>query len=371
MMRAHMLIDGLTLGGAEMVLAELAAAAPAAGIDMTVGFLTSRPGTHAVPRLREHGVEPEEVGVVRLSPGAVLAVRRQLARVRPDVVHTHMQASDILGTVAARSLGVPVVSTLHTMVWDHGGREGVKEALATRLRRHLAARVIAVSEFARERYLAEGRDRPPHVAVVRNGVRGARTPGAGRAVREELGIAEDDLVVSLVATLRPEKAHEVAIEAIGRLRARSLPVRLLVAGDGPHREEVRRAAAAAADPQTVVLAGFRDDVMEVLDATDVLIHPPHYDALPTSLIEAGAAAVPAVATRVGGIPEIVEDGVSGVLVDAPPRAEALAAALEPLLGDRDRRLRMGAAARERFEREFSAESWAGRLRALYDEVAAR
>jgi glycosyltransferase involved in cell wall biosynthesis len=368
-MRAHMLIDGLTAGGAEMLLAELAAVAPAAGIDMTVGYLTSRPGVHAVPRLRAQGVEPEEIGVLRLSPGAVVQVRRHLRRVRPDVVHTHMQASDLLGTVAARSLRVPSLSTLHTMVWDHGGREGVKEAAATRVRRHLAARVVAVSDFARERYLAEGRDRPGHVAVVRNGVRGERRPGSGAAVREELGLGRDDLVVSLVATLRPEKAHDVAIDAVTRLRARSLPVRLLVVGDGPSRDDVARAAVAA-DPGAVVLAGFRDDVMEVLDATDVLIHAPHYDALPTSLIEAGAAGVASVATRVGGIPEIVEDGVTGTLVAPPPEAAAVAAALEPLLADRERRLRMGEAARGRFEREFSAASWARRLRALYEEVLA-
>jgi glycosyltransferase involved in cell wall biosynthesis len=371
MIRAHMLIDDLSIGGAEILLAELAAVAPSAGIDMTVGFLSSRPGTQTVERLREHGVEPEEVGITGLSPAAVVRVRRHLARFKPDLVHTHLLASDVLGVPAARSLRLPVVSTLHTMIWHplSDGKNGVKELLGSRLRRHLAARVVAVSDVARERYLAEGRDRPGHVAVVRNGVGGLRAPGAGERVRAELGLAPDDLVVSLIATLRPEKAHEVSIEAIARLRERGLPARLVVVGDGPTREMVR-AAAEAAGPGAVVRTGFRDDVMAILDATDVLLHAPRYDALPTTVIEAGAAGVPVVATRVGGIPEIVEDGVTGTLVAAPPEPGALVAALEPLLADAELRARMGTAARERFERDFSAGTWAARLRALYEEVLA-
>ncbi|HEX8205612.1 MAG TPA: glycosyltransferase family 4 protein [Solirubrobacteraceae bacterium] len=370
MIRTHMLIDDLSIGGAEVLLAELATVAPAAGIDMTVGYLSSRSGTQTVDRLRELGVEPEEVGVSRLSPGALAGVRRQLARFRPDLVHTHLLASDLLGVPAARSLRLPVVSTLHTMVWQGQGSDAVKEKLGIRLRRHLATRVVAVSDFARERYLAEGHDRPAHVTVVRNGVTGERAGAeAGARVRRELGLAPEDLVLSLIATLRPEKAHDVAIATVVRLRERGLPARLIVVGDGPSRHDVRAAADAAGDG-AVIRTGFRDDVMAVLAATDVLLHAPRYDALPTTVIEAGAAGVPCVATRVGGIPEIVEDGVTGTLVGAPPEAEALAAALQPLLTDAELRARMGSAARERFEREFSAPGWAARLRALYEEVVA-
>jgi glycosyltransferase involved in cell wall biosynthesis len=116
------------------------------------------------------------------------------------------------------------------------------------------------------------------------------------------------------------------------------------------------------------MLGHRDDVMAVLDAADVLLHPSEIDALPTVVMEAMAASVPVVATRVGGVPELVADGDSGVLVAAPATAEGLAAALGPLLGDAGLRRRMGAAGRARYEREFTAESWARRSRALYDDV---
>jgi len=109
-------------------------------------------------------------------------------------------------------------------------------------------------------------------------------------------------------------------------------------------------------------------VMAVMDAVDVLVHPSEADAFPTALIEAMAASRPVVATRVGGIPEIVDDGETGVLVEAPASPERLAAALEPLVADADLRARMGASGRERYEREFTVETWARRTRALYDRV---
>jgi glycosyltransferase involved in cell wall biosynthesis len=108
--------------------------------------------------------------------------------------------------------------------------------------------------------------------------------------------------------------------------------------------------------------------MAVLDAADVLLHPSRHDALPTTIIEAMAASTPVVATCVGGIPELVDDGVSAVLVRAPPRADALAAALGGLLRDPGRRQRLAAAARGRFEEQFTADRWAARMGALYRSV---
>jgi glycosyltransferase involved in cell wall biosynthesis len=119
------------------------------------------------------------------------------------------------------------------------------------------------------------------------------------------------------------------------------------------------------------MPGHRDDVMAVLDAADVLVHPSDIDALPTAVIEAMAAALPVVATSVGGVPELVADGETGVLVPAPASAPALAEAMAPLVSDAELRRRLGAAGRARYERSFTAESWARRTRALYDSVLER
>src|SRR5690606_29321217 len=120
----------------------------------------------------------------------------------------------------------------------------------------------------------------------------------------------------------------------------------------------------------VVPLGFRDDVMALLDAADLVLHTPLTDALPTSLIEAAAAGVPVVGTATGGVPEIVRGGVSGLLAPAAAGPAELALLLERLCRDPGLRARLGAGARERFARRYEAGPWAARLRSVYEEVLA-
>jgi glycosyltransferase involved in cell wall biosynthesis len=370
-LRVHALIDNLSCGGAELLLAEFAGPARAEGIDLSVGYFTDKWGDEAVRRLRQAGVDPELVPVSSLlSLQDLNRVRRHLARVAPDVVHSHLGTSDCVGSVASRLLGLPAVSTLHQAEWVGGSHRGSARLRLTALaRRRCARRIIAVSESARRAYLATGWEAPERVTVVHNGVAGMAVPGAGRAVRRELGIPLDAPVVAMVATLRPEKCHEVALAALPALRARFPDVRLLLAGDGPTRprlEDLTRAIGR----EGVIITGHRDDVMAVLDAADVLLHPSRIEAFPTVLLEAMAASVPIVATAVGGVPEIVRDGEGGRLVEPPPDQGRLLAALEPLLGDPVLRRRMGAAGRERFERNFTLDRWVEKTRSVYESVLA-
>ena len=228
--------------------------------------------------------------------------------------------------------------------------------------------VICVSDAARESYLAGWPARRKRVVTVHNGIATPARPGAGAAVRAELGVAPDDPVVSMLTVLREGKGHAAAIEAIGALRERFPGIRLLILGEGPAEEEIR----ARAEPfgSTVILTGHRNDVMEVLDATDILLHPSRVDAFPTALLEAMAAGVAIVASRVGGIPEIVDDGVQGVLVPAPPRASDVAAALADLLADDAQRRALGAAGRARFDDRFTIEAWMRRLLPVYETAIA-
>ncbi|HTZ87763.1 MAG TPA: glycosyltransferase family 4 protein [Solirubrobacteraceae bacterium] len=375
-LRVHTLIDSLTWGGAEMLLADLAAGACSSGIELSVGYMIEVDGSPAAGPLRELGVEPELVPVGRLlEVGAVPRLRRHLALVAPDVVHTHLGMADILGSLAARSLSLPAVSTIHLVASQPTGRassEGARgrarQRLAALARRHACARVIAVSDAARDAYLATGWDRPDHVVTVHNGIARAAEPAEGARLRAELGIAPGELVLSTVTVLRPGKGHELAIEAVRELLPRFPELRLLILGDGPSREEVERLARPLGD--AAILAGHRSDVMAALAATDVLLHPTRMDAFPTALLEAAAAGVPVIASAVGGIPEIVADGRTGVLLAAPPTAAELTQHLALLLGDAALRAELGARARERFMHEFTAERWVARLRLVYDDVLA-
>jgi glycosyltransferase involved in cell wall biosynthesis len=366
-LHAHVVIDSMGAGGAELLLSDFAAGAGAAGIELSVSYLARRDSEPARERLARLGIEPSWIEVERLvSPAAVGRVRDHLRALAPDVVHTHLAYSDALGGVAARSLSLPSVSTIHVMHVDPGWREAARERLIRRVRGRCAARTIFVSEAARRDFLARTGSPAGRTVTVHNGVLAEPRPGAGAAVRAQLGIAPGDVVVGMLSVLRPGKGHEEAIAAVRELRARRPDLRLLIAGDGPLREAHERAAADLGD--AVVFAGYRDDAMAVLDSVDLLLHPSHFDAFPTALLEAMSAGVPTVASAVGGIPEIVVDGATGILIDPAAGAAGIAAGLAPLLDDAGLRARLAAAGRARYEREFTAADWALRTRAVYDEV---
>jgi glycosyltransferase involved in cell wall biosynthesis len=367
--RVHAIIDSLNWGGAEMLLGDLASVAPTAGIELSVAYLGVQNGNVAAERLRQNGVQPQAIPVRRLiDPVSVRAVRRHLAAVDPEVVHTHLEYADTLGGLAARSLGLPAISTLHVMHWEQDLRSRARARLAGLVRRRCAYRVVAVSDAASRAYVDHGWDLANHVVTIPNGSSAVAEPGRGRELRRDLGISPDALVVGMLTVLRPGKGHDVAAEAIDSLRAELPQLHLVVAGDGPARGDVERLLAPLGP--AAVMAGHRDDTMALLDACDVLVHPSRFDAFPTGLLEAMAAGVPVVATRVGGIPEIVIDGETGVLLDAPATAAKVAGALRPLLTDPHLRASVGARARERYRTSFTAEPWARQLLALYEQAIA-
>ena len=355
------LIDHFVMGGAESQLTRFALAATGSGIRLSIACLEERDGNPAAQPLIEHGMAPVSLNLRGPhGPGAVRAVRRHIAAVKPQVVHTHLGTSDVLGGIAARSLGVPMVSTIHAARWDSGIN------LKRRLVRACAARIIAVSDSARREYIRHGWARQDQIVTVHNGIDSVPAPGAGAEVRRELGLASDDMVVAMVSALRPEKGHDVALDAMRLLRSRFERLRLLIVGRGALADEIAADAADLGD--RVVMAGMRHDVMRVFDAADVCLQPSRADAFPTTLIEAMAASVPVLATAVEGIPEIVTDGQTGVLVPAPPRAAAFADALAALLADPERRRRLAAAGRAEYERRLTTAPWVAGTRAVYDSV---
>jgi glycosyltransferase involved in cell wall biosynthesis len=362
-------IDHLALGGAEMLLGQFAAAAPRAGIRFHVAHLEDHDGSPAGEPLRAAGIEPASL---KLSgrPGVrhLRAMRRHIRAVGPDVVHTHLGSADLIGGIASRSLGIPAVSTIHEVVQRRAGVERAKDMVFMFSQRCCDARVITVSDSARQAYIEQSRGMSDRVVLIPNGIDVAVAPGSGAAVRRELGVGADELLVGMVSALRAEKGHDAAIEAFARLRERFPRLRLLIAGQGRRAGELARLAAPFGD--AILLAGRRTDVARVFDALDVCLHPSRLDAFPTTLIEALAASVPVLATAVGGIPEIIDDGRTGVLVPGPPDPDVLAAALGELLADPARRRALADAGRRAYLERFTTGPWVQRTRALYDAVLA-
>lgn len=361
-----MVVDSLRLGGAENVLVTLARAAPAAGFTIEVACLAPAAGATAsmVPVLAAAGVPTRFLDVPRLLHlRAVPAVRAAVHASGCDVVHAHLEYAATLAAPAAVGTGRSVFSSFHQLAGPLPAREAVKERLAVTA----AGRgrgVVFVSAASLESYARRYRRRR-NWQVVPNGVDLAQfAPGDG-PLPDDLDLPPGVPVVTIVAALRPGKGHALAIAAWPRVLRRTPEARLLVVGSGALEPPLRRQVAELRLERRVIFTGMRTDVPQILRGTSVVLLPSMSEALPTTLIEAAAAGRPVVATSVGGVPEIVVDHETGVLVPAGD-GDALTEAVSGLLTDGPTRAALGANARLRAERLFGMRLWAERLRALYD-----
>lgn len=369
-LHVHVLAGNLASGGAEAVVAEFAVAAHEAGIRCTVAHIGRSETGQAGFRAMEAGIPVTHIPTsTLLGRDDVRAVHAHLRRVRPDVLHTHLEYADVIGGIAAIRQGVPMVSTMHRAEIMPGFYNHALSAITNGVRRLAADRIIAISEADRDRFLRSPLERAGRVVAIRNAVGRKALPGAGRAIREELGIPSDAPVIAMLSVLRPEKGHDVAIEAFAAIREAVPEAVLMVVGEGSERPRIE-AAAERFGPEALRVLGERSDVMAVLDAADVFIQPSRAEGLPMALIEAAAAGLPLVATAVGGMPELVDHHV-GVLLGTTPEPAPLADAVVGLLRDDERRLALGRAARARYEDGFTASAWVHRYRAVYDDVLAR
>jgi glycosyltransferase involved in cell wall biosynthesis len=363
-LRVFHLIHDLGPGGAEHVLVDLASVAGGVGIDLTVVSMLPTDGLRYPVLLRAAGARVVSLDLrAWWDPRGPGRLRRLVSAERPDVLHSHLKHADFIAGRVARRTGIPHVSTLHVIEREVSGIDALKRRIAAGARRRTAIVTVAVSDAMRRCYLEDSGEAPDRVVTIHNGVPdpGQLLEGTRAAVRTELGIAPDAIVAAMVAVMRPGKGHEVLLAA-----ARSTgDVVFLLVGDGPLESRLR-SLAADLPAGRVVFTGFREDVDRILAAADLVVHPSFADALPTALIHAIAAGLPVVASDVGGVSEIVRPG-AGLLV-SPGDPGALASAVAALSSDADERHAMGKLGRERYDEEFGAERWAGRLRALYERV---
>jgi len=279
-----------------------------------------------------------------------------------------------MGVPAGRLAGVPVVSTFHHVHRTLTGRASARERLAVEVATRGAA-TLFVSQASLDSFASRyrpGRPVPDSWRVVHNGIDvdyfAPAPSGSSRPdFPADLGL-DGRSVVTVLAALRDFKGIRHAVAAWPAVVARYPDARLLLVGSGPEEPALRSQVAAAGLTGSVVFAGMRSDVPEVLRASDVVLLPSiHGENLPTVLMEAGACGRPVVASDVGGISDIVADGETGLLVP-PGSVPGVAAAVLRLLDDPALAARMGAAGRRRVEERFDARRWAGHLREVYEEA---
>ncbi len=365
---AH-LVPTLHPGGPEIGLVDLAEAAKEVDLDLVVIALAATSETSQVSALRRAGVPVTELGLGAWDPRAVPRTVTALREHGAELVHTHLPPADVVGAAAAVRNRIPVVSTLHRVGNEPADRmDRLKRTSRIMARRRFVTRTLAISQRQREWYRSlSGLD--VDVEVVPNGVSdpGPVDPDLRARRRAALEVHDGDVVALVPAAMRRDQGHELLLDAVENLPD-DLPLVVALAGDGPLRPWLESRVAATSDLAGQVRFVHRHhEIRDLLAAADLVVYPGRGAALPTALLRAMAAALPVVATRVGGVPEIVTPA-TGVLVRLDP--VALADALVALTDDADRRGRLGAAARARFLAEFEAVQWARRLRRIYESVLA-
>ncbi|MCC7032335.1 MAG: glycosyltransferase [Acidobacteria bacterium] len=298
---------------------------------------------------------------------------RLIREYRPHVVHTHTAKAGAVGRAAALLCGVPVVvHTFHGHVL-RGYFSPLKTRLFVDIERWLGRRssaLVAVSPKVREELLEFGVGRPENVHVVPLGLDLARfrdfTPSRVEA-RAALDVPADAFATSIVARLAPIKAHEVFLEAARRLRAERPDAVFLIVGDGERRDELEALAARLGPGASVRFLGWRADLERVYRASDVVALTSRNEGSPVALIEAMAAGCPVVSTRVGGVPDVVTDGETGLLV-AMDDAAGVADALRRLAGDRALAARLGAAGQAGVIERYGASRLLRDIDALYQAL---
>ena len=361
------LVEALNIGGMERVVACLARNTDRENYDLEV-WCSSR-GGEAASELSRDGVKVRVLGINSCyGPGSVLKLAGLFREHRPDILHTHTYFANTLGRLAALIAGVPVVIVhVHSIYYGQYSRMNM---LVERLLSIFTDKVICCSEAVKEFVLMGEKVDPSKLTVILNGVEPENfvRPLDRNSCRASLGLDERDKVVITVAALTKRKGHRYVLDALARIAGEHGNVKYLVVGDGPSRNMLAEQALRLGLKDNVQFTGNRGDVPDLLRISDIFVLPSTtVEGLPISAIEAMAAGLPVVATGIGGVPEVVVDGSTGILV-TPEDPAAIGGAVRSLLSDRDLAGRMGHVGRKVFLEKFSFDVMMARVEGLYKDL---
>jgi sugar transferase (PEP-CTERM/EpsH1 system associated) len=302
----------------------------------------------------------------------------RLARImrefRPHIVHSRNWGA-IEAIPAARLAGVPVaIHSEHGYIPDMLAGLPARQRIVRRGAYAMADAVFCVTEELRNYHARQAWLAPERIGVLHNGVDTARyspQPELRCATRDRLQFQPSSLVLGIVSRLVPIKDHATLFRAAELLAAHKIDVRVVVAGSGPEQERLESLAKLSpALVGRVSFVGASENVPEILNALDVFVLPSLMEGMSNTILEAMSCALPVAATRVGGNPELVQEGRTGFLF-APGDAAQLAAQLELLAGNEELRRDFGAAGRHRVLEDFSLDKMLAAYRSLYRDLAAR
>jgi len=286
----------------------------------------------------------------RIDWSAVIRIRDLAAQTGADVVHAHGYKADLYAYFALRASKIPLVSTCHTW-YDINAKDYLYGAVDRLVLRSYVS-VVAVSEGVRE-YLLRAGVRPSEIEMIRNGIDLRVFDHASPVVKQELGWNSYPLV-GLVGRLSEEKGVDIFLASAVEVLSKLPNTKFVVVGDGPDRDKLDALVDELGLRSSVHMLGRRDDMPAVYASLDLVVSSSRREGLPMAILEGMASRLPIVATAVGGVPTIILDGKTGVLVPTLDPA-LIAVGIVELLRNAADRERLGAAARQLVEEEFSAQ----------------
>jgi glycosyltransferase involved in cell wall biosynthesis len=365
------MIDGLGLGGAERLMIPLLSNLDRQYFSPRVCVFQNRNGNPIADDLVALGIPVDLLHIPYLRDvTAIPRLIRYMKEFQTDLVHTQLEFADTLGNLAAKWLRKPSVCTVHTIPsQDMNAKLHLHQDVEFFCLRHFCDMVISVSEEAQRFHMDVGRMSAQKTCTIYNGIDLANFSTAAlqsdpQTVRREFDIPQSATLLITVAVLRELKGIQFMIRAMPAILEACPDTYYLVVGSGDHYEKLVDEARLQGVENRVIFAGARKDIPALLSAANLFVLPTLTEALPTVLAEAMSARLPILATRVGGVPEMIVDDLNGRLVE-PGEPNLLAAACIELIRSPETRAEMGARGRVVVEQKFDVRAQAGHLRDLY------
>jgi glycosyltransferase involved in cell wall biosynthesis len=369
-LRILYLINNLEIGGAEIALANLVNELPTEDFEVWVGGIYGLGPVQKRFALKADRFVSFDFQIRRpfFDLPAFLRLFRFLRRNRIQIIHTHLPLANIIGRSIAWLAGVPIIiSTEQSTYYE----KSFPFVMADRLLARITTQMTAISQAVRLFSARQARLDPEKYLVIPNSIPITRirmeSRTEGLAKRRELDIGADQPVVITVGRLSPEKGQRVLIEAARNILEVNPSVLFLFVGDGPCRQALIRQAEQYGLDAHIKFLGYRQDISSLLQISTIMALPSLREGLSIALIEASACYLPIVASNVGGIPEVVENGVSGILVP-PGDDKALAKSILNLLDSPDLQLSMGQAGRRIATNCFSSKILSEKIAHLYQRL---
>jgi glycosyltransferase involved in cell wall biosynthesis len=359
------IVEDLEIGGLERVIASIALGLDRTKYEVAVWCLVR--GGEIAEELIGKGVWVRILAMHSYhNPFQIVALSRAIRKSKMDIIHTHGYFGSTLGRLAAIVAKTPII-----IAHVHSTYYGLKRRhlLIEKLLSIFTDRIVCVSQAVRRFVVEVEGIEQKKTSLVYNGVlepSPREVDSDNNITRKSLGFEEKDIVVVTVASLTRHKGHQVLIDAAGVVLKRHGNVRFLIVGDGPLRNELESYVKEMGLSSKVVFAGQRKDVFPFLKLADLFaLASNEREGLGIALIEAMAEGLPVIGTRLGGIPEVIDDRVNGLLV-TPGSSHELADALEGLIMDKALREKMGKNGRQIYERKFTADKMIWEIQCLYE-----